>query len=177
MLTGLDIPPLVMVLLLLYGLLIALVFTIWTALGTGRRNRQAAVRPAPEPAVEPKVEKQPVKAADPAPRTEPVRPWLRDPAAGPRPADSEAVASYSVRAATRPAPRPVTEEKPTPAPVTPPARAAERPAASPAEPAARPPAEGTDVPRVPQDQNSERARSEDAFERFLRSSGSGRDDF
>ncbi len=205
----LDLPPLVVVLLLLYGLLIAFIYTVWTALNLRRGRRTAAETANERQSVrskEQELPKQPQPTTRVAPPAEagPAKPWLARPAEAPRPADSEAVASYSVRkkAQTAKDPRPASAVTPAPhrqeraaTDVQAPAARAPRAAASQAgavKPTAAPaaPAVPAQVRQQEQPRNAaarparkaetgkeERARNEDAFARFLRSSGEDRDDF
>jgi len=202
-----DLPPLAVVLLLLYGLLIAFIYTLWTALNLqrGRRGpqeganeRQPARRTQKERTAR---QQQRTPVAPPPAEAAPAKPWLAKPAEAARPADSEAVASYSVRkkAGTAPEPRPASAAPPAPvrrerpatevqAPAierTPRAASSQARSVKP-EPAAAPAqARQQEQPRTPaalpaqkqEARKEERARNEDAFARFLRSSGEDRDDF
>ena len=195
----LTIPPLMVVLLLLYGLLIAFVLVLWTALDLRRRKRagegeqagrtEAGRQAAPPARPRTEAPRLTASADPPAPAPEAARPPAR------RTADSDSVVSYSVRARVNGEPAPAdSRERRTapqqPAVATPPTedsqpaeprigRGSRKPAADP-----RPvrtetarlerPAEPEQSGRQPG--GTERRRSEDAFERFLRSSADD-DDF
>ncbi len=183
----LDLSPMMLLMLLLYGLLIAVILVLWTALDLGGR-RKPAERSAEQPA-------QPVR------RNPTVHQETRKPAAPPadarasrRVADSDSVVSYSVR------PR-VAEREQRPAFTEKPAAPAETASAVPRQlkepipraevdfptgresrkPRADKPATVSPVkpppPRAEQPGNPQRSNSEDAFERFLRSRGDDNDDF
>lgn len=183
----LNLSPMMMLLLLLYGLLIAVILVLWTALDLGKRRQpqeRAAEQPAQPDRRTPAVQQE-HKEATPPPDARVAR----------RTADSDSVVSYSVRprvtheqqrpapteqAALPPAePRPAeTERRREPIPTAevdfPTGRESRKPRAE--KPATitpvRQPAPGSEQPGNPQ-----RSRSEDAFERFLRSSGNDNDDY
>ncbi len=183
----LTISPMMVVLLLLYGLLIAFVLVLWTALDL-RKKKDTETEPSradsrqPErPARQPRPTPAPAAAAvqpEPQPTRTPTRPA----------ADSDSVVSYSVRprvngsgpangAATparteRPAP-PVTEsDRPSAKdpPVTPPAigRSGRQPSRD-TEPVRTTTARRQEAPEQAAPAAAKRQKSEDAFERFLRS--------
>ena len=197
----LDLSPMMLLMLLLYGLLIAVVLVLWTALDLRRRNPRGsqpheAERNAPEPAGRPAVRRDAVQTQQ--------LPEANATKAARRAADSDSVVSYSVR------PRVTSGEPAPPAPAVKPAAAAEPEVperATQAQTLARPiqsePLRTADVdfpvgrgsrqlkqeksrtvtpvrpPPVREDRTGEpeRRRSEDAFERFLRSSGNDNDDY
>jgi hypothetical protein len=162
----LDFSPMIILLLLLYGLLLAFSLVVWSALNLRQRSRSgqeteertaqkpAAVRPAAG-----------VRIRDPEPAAAGQKPWLRPPAE--RESTAVREGSVHVHPGRPPVTRPVTRDhRPAPA-VTPdlreaPAVTQEPPAGGAGQPAETPPAA--------------RPRNEDAFERFLRSSRNDPDD-
>lgn len=187
----LDLSPMMLLMLLLYGLLIAVILVLWTALDLGGR-RKPAERAAEQPLQKPV---QPVR------RNPTVQQETRKPAAPPpdarasrRVADSDSVVSYSVRPrvtereqrpafAEKPAapaeaagavPRPLKQPIPTAEVDFPTGRESRKPRAD--KPATVSPVKPP-PPRGEQAGNPQRSKSEDAFERFLRSRGDDNDDF
>ena len=185
----LNLSPLMVLMLLLYGLLIALVLVIWSALNLRRqkvRSEQPVATAVPDttPPTRPAAASAPARTA----AAEPERP--RPAAVTRRAADSDSVVSYSVRPRLNPA----AAQQPAKQPDNPPVRPREplkdpeidfqvgRRSRQPSgqtpttvtpvrQPDSSPAAHGT-APASPA-----RKRSEDAFERFLRSSRDDNDDY
>lgn len=192
----LTISPMMVVLLLLYGLLIAVFLVLWTALDLRRRQRSPDSAAATE---RPRQERQPERSATPAtqpataePETadsRPLRPQAR------RTADSDSVVSYSVRPRVNGDPAPTAAGRPPaaePQARTEPVRPPEEPDPSQEQPVGRSSRQPAGSPRQVQTETArldrpgpadratrpsgtERRRSEDAFERFLRSSADDED--
>ena len=187
----LDLSPMMLLMLLLYGLLIAVILVLWTALDLGGRRKakertaeqpaQAATQPARRTQV---TQQEPAKAAPAQPQ---------DARAARRAADSDSVVSYSVRPrVTAQEQRPVHAE-PAAEPARPAGGHRQRPEQVPTAEVdfptgretrqSRPEKPKTVTPVRPppardeQRGNPQRSRSEDAFERFLRSSGNDNDDY
>lgn len=99
----LDLSPMVVVLLLLYGLLLAVCLVVWTALDLGGGKKDAASAQSQRAAPGNAEAERPLTARQPS-GTEPARPEQPRPAQAAlvpesrrRAADSESVVSYSVR--------------------------------------------------------------------------------
>ena len=193
MLGPLELTPMTVMMLLLYGILLALVLVAWSALSpnrdksANRQDRQAAPKQAKRPAAKARPADKPVQATQvPA---EPIEASPVAPAAQPRrTADSDSVVSYSVR-----------QRVSTPPPADPPVQPRPEPQQQPArrEPEVRPAAVNRPanqefqvgragrLPHAPengsqangQDRQADRQKGEDAFERFLRSSTRDNEDY
>lgn len=197
MFDGLSMSPMMTLMLLLYGLLIAVILVLWTALDLGGRRRsrnegrQESRRPQREPS---RTAPEPVTRQESTPVATPVK----ESAASRRAADSDSVISYTVR------PRVAADGRQPAEPGDSGTPAAPQPAATrarPSRPERVPTADvefptGRDSRKPSREQprtvapvrpppprtadgagNPVRRKSEDAFERFLRSSSDDNDDY
>lgn len=165
MFSSLDLSPMLILLLLMYGLLIAFSLFAWSALNLRQRARKAGQEPEQQPAQRPAPEVQ-VRVRNPQEdQGAQQKPWLRTPDLKPESATPRVSAPVYVHPERLPVTRLVAREPAfsEPKPVVQPEP---KPAVR-SEPAQPPP---VSAPEAATPETAGRTRNEDAFERFLRSS-------